>query len=44
MGRHERWGRLVKRTGIASEFADAPDSPDVGRYAARIVPGIAPGL
>ncbi|HEX9538666.1 MAG TPA: hypothetical protein VGA04_10910 [Streptosporangiaceae bacterium] len=43
-GRHERWGRLVKRTGIASEFADAPDSPDVGRYAARIVPGIAPGL
>ncbi len=22
-GRHERWGRLVKRTGIAGEFAEA---------------------
>lgn len=22
-GRHERWGRLVKRTGIAGQFADA---------------------
>jgi hypothetical protein len=28
-GRHERWGRLVKRAGAAGEFGDAPGEPDL---------------